>query len=112
MTQEELILKENVMKRVRFIYMAKRVATPLVAKFAVLTGLVSFASLFVSMPHVLQNMPSLFEVERVTRFFTAAFLNTKLAIQVIALGTIVVTCYMLRDISLVFRLGNRRIQAI
>lgn len=105
MTKEEFVLKEMIMTRVRFIHAWKSVTASLAVKFALFAALIVAASFFVSVPHILKNMPSLFEIKGFAQFFVAAFLNTKLATQAITLGGLVVFFYMLRDIARVFRSG-------
>ena len=112
MTKEELILKEQIMMRVRFIYGVRALPRVFVPKLAVLASLVAVAGFFVSVPNVLHNMPSLFEIGNFTRFVVSAFLNTKLAIQIVSLGSLAVTLFMLRDIAKVFRAGSLRAVAI
>ncbi len=91
------------MRRVRFIHALKSAGTPLIAKFAVFAGLLALAGFFVSFPHVVKNMPSFFEMEQFFRFVLVAFLNTKMAIQAITLGTLILLLLMMRDVVNVFR---------
>lgn len=103
MTQEEKILKENIMMRVRFIYGVKSLPRVFVPKLALLATLVAMAGFFISVPNVLHNMPSLFEVGNLIRFFVVAFLNTKIAIQVIGFGTLAVVFFLVRDVTRALR---------
>ena len=102
MEYENLVLKESIMSRVRFIYRMKSVATPLVAKFAVFASLVAIAGFSVSLPNVLRNMPSLLDIGNFAHFFVAAFINTKFVVQAMSLGTCAVLFFMARDIFKVF----------
>ncbi len=112
MTKEELILKEQIMMRVRFIYGVKSLPRVFIPKLALLASLVAVAGFFVSVPNVLHNMPSLFEIGNFTRFVVTAFLNTKLAIQVMSIVSFAVTVFMVRDITKVFRTSSLRTVAI
>ena len=103
MTQEELILKQQIMMRVRFVYGVKSLPRVFIPKLALLASLVAVAGFFVSVPNVLHNMPNLFEVENFARFFVTAFLNTKIAIQAISLGTVAVMFLMVRDLTRTLR---------
>ncbi|MDO8483155.1 MAG: hypothetical protein Q7S86_05055 [bacterium] len=103
MTKEESILKDQIMMRVRFVYGVKSLPRVFIPKLAVLASLVAVAGFFVSVPNVLQNMPSLFEIQSFANFFMAAFLNTKLSIQVVSLGTLIIIGLMVRDMMKVFR---------
>ncbi|MEK7575099.1 MAG: hypothetical protein AAB511_02625 [Patescibacteria group bacterium] len=98
MNIQEQILKDDIMKRVRFVYGMKALPRVFLPKLAVLSSLVAVAGFFVSMPNVLKNMPSLLEIPSFFGFFTAAFLNTSTTIQLLSLGTIAVLFYMVRDI--------------
>lgn len=91
------------MQRVRFIHTLKSVSTPFIAKFAVFAGLIAFAGFFVSVPHIVRNMPSFFEIGSFFQFALVAFVNTKIVIQGITLATVGVSIWMLRDLLRVFR---------
>ncbi|MDO8590954.1 MAG: hypothetical protein Q7R65_03170 [bacterium] len=104
MTNQEKIMKEDIMRRVLFIYGLKSLPRVFVPKIALLASLLAAAGFFVSLPNVLRNMPSFLELPKFFEFLTAAFLNTGFAIQIIALGTLVVFFYMVRDIVKTFLL--------
>src|SRR3989344_5633938 len=112
MTKEESILKDQIMMRVRFVYGVKSLPRVFIPKLAVLASLVAIAGFFVSVPNVIHNMPSLFEIGDFVRFLTAAFINTKLAIQLMSLGSFAVAVFMVRDITKVFRAGSLRTVSI
>ena len=103
MNIQEQMLKDDIMKRVRFVYGMKALPRVFLPKLAALTSLVAVAGFFVSMPNVFKNMPSLLEIPQFFGFFTAAFLNTSSIIQALALGTLVVVLYMVRDIVNTFQ---------
>ena len=107
MNYDDTVLKESIMRRVRFVYAVKNNALPFALKFAVFASLVAAGSFFVSVPHVIRNMPSLFEVKSFAAFFVAAFLNTKMVIQAISVATLALLFFMLRDIRKTFR-GSRQ----
>lgn len=103
MTYEEMILKENIMRRVRFIWGFKRLGTVLTAKFALFAALVAGASFFVSVPNVLRNMPSFTQIGDFSQFVASAFLNTKVFVQLASLAAITLLYFMARDIVRAFR---------
>ncbi len=109
MNYDDQILKEKIMLRVRFIHNVKAVGRLLLARVALLATLVAAAGFFVSIPNVLKNMPSILDVSNVARFSLTAFLNTKLAIQIIAIGTIVLLFYIARDIVKAFQGVSRSV---
>lgn len=103
MTQEELILKKNIMMRVRFIYGVKSLSRVFVPKIALLATLVAVAGFFVSFPNVLRNMPNFLEVTKFTEFTITAFFHTKLVTQTVFIGVLVLLGYIVRDIIQVFQ---------
>jgi len=107
MNTQEQMLKDDIMRRVRFVYGMKRLPAVFMPKIAVLTSLVAVASFFVSMPNVLGNMPSIFELPRFFWFMISAFINTTPAIQIISVGVLAVVVYMVRDIVKTFRVPKR-----
>jgi|SRR3989344_3167596 len=98
MNSQEIILKDNIMQRVRFIYCLKNLPRVFMPKFAVLASLVATIGFFVSVPNVLRNMPSFLETPKLLEFLTSAFLNTKFVTQAIALSAIIMLFYIIRDI--------------
>ncbi len=98
MTKQEQILKDNIMRRVMFIYGVKRLPSVFLPKLAILSTLVAFTGFFVSVPNVFRNMPNILDVQKFFAFSTSAFLNTRLTIQIISLGALVMFFYMLRDL--------------
>lgn len=112
MTKEEQILKNEIMMRVRFVYGVRSLPRVFIPKLALLASLVAVAGFFVSMPHVFANMPSLFDIQNFSQFFVTAFLNTKLTIQLVSFGTLIILGLMVRDIMRVFRAGSFRAVSI
>jgi hypothetical protein len=103
MTNQEQILKNDIMMRVRFIYGIKSLSRVFVPKLALLASLVAIAGFFVSFPNVFRNMPSILEITRFADFVISAFVHTKLFVQAVSLGTLVLMAYMVRDIVQVFQ---------
>jgi hypothetical protein len=70
-------IMNEAMKRVRRIYVLRRLAAPFVVclcSVAVIASTVSVAS-------VLRNMPDLFDIQAVARFLLAAFAHTDIVIK-------------------------------
>ncbi len=103
MTYEDLILKEAIMRRVRFIHALKTLAVPLATKLSAAAALAMFAAFFVSLPDVVHNMPSVFEVSHFAKFALTAFLKTRIVIQVASLAMFALVFGMTADIVRVFR---------
>jgi hypothetical protein len=108
MTNQEQILKNQIMMRVRFIYGVKSLSRVFVPKLALLASLVAIAGFFVSFPNVFRNMPSLLEITRFADFAMSAFVHTKLFVQAVSLGTLVLVAYMVRDIIQFFQTSTFR----
>lgn len=98
MNTQEQVLKNNIMMRVRFVYGMKALPRVFLPKIALLSAMLATGGFFVSLPNVLKNMPSLLEMPKFLTFASSAFLNTRFAVQIVAVGSIIVLFYMLRDI--------------
>lgn len=96
------------MRRVRFIYAIRKLAKVLALRFGLLSVFVAAASFWVSVPHILSNMPSFFELSKLFQFSVNAFLNTNLVIQLFTSASVLVLFYLVRDTVKILR-GNRNI---
>jgi hypothetical protein len=67
----------EVMKKVRTIFLLRRLAAPFVIFIASVAIIVST----VSVSNVLSNMPDLVDIQAVARFFVAAFAHTDIVIK-------------------------------
>ena len=65
------------MRKVRRIFLVKRLATPFA--FLLLASIVVVST--VSVSHVIANMPSFVDILAVTRFFVAAFAHTDIVVK-------------------------------
>jgi hypothetical protein len=109
MTYEDLILKESVMRRVRFICFLRSNTSVFAFKFGLAAVFLIAGSFFVSITNVFNNMPSVFEVGQFANFFMYAFLKTEIVTQIILLGVLATLPYIYRDVSKVFRGGSRQL---
>lgn len=96
------------MRRVYFIYAIRKLARVFAVRISLLSVFVAAASFWVSVPHILSNMPNLFNVSKFFEFFVSAFINTNFVIQLFATGSILVLFYLIRDIVRILH-GNRNI---
>ena len=108
---ESNAVKQNIMRRIYFIYTLKRVSHVFAVRFGLLAALVSVGSFSVSVPNVLKNMPSLLQISKFFEFSFYAFLNTKLVIQLIVAGSVVVLFYLTRDVLKIVR-NNRSVAVV
>ncbi len=103
MNKSDIILKKEIMARVRFIYSLRKVVSNLAPKFLALTFMISTVSVFVSIPNVIRNMPDFSQMAKFFEFTSSAFVNTNLLTQAICLGILAVLFYAIRDILRAFR---------
>ena len=61
------------------------------------------ATVYVSLPHVLRNMPSIADVAAIWTFFSDAFLHTTAPVQLITLFGIFVGAWLASDVVRVLR---------
>lgn len=71
------LLANEVMKRVRTIFLLRRIAAPFAVFIAASVVVIST----VSVGNVLANMPDLVDIRAVTKFFVAAFAHTDIVIK-------------------------------
>lgn len=71
------LLANNIMKKVRMIFLMRRLVTPFAFFAAALVVLVSS----VSVSHVVQNMPTVVDIQAVLKFFASAFAHTDLIVK-------------------------------
>ena len=79
-------------------YVVRKATSPVALQTYVLSFLVVQLLRFVSMPHVLANMPSLFEPVAFAQFHAISFLNTEPIVQLFAVGTISLSAWLVRGI--------------
>lgn len=70
-------IMNEAMKKVRRIYVLRRLAAP----FVVFLGSLVIIATTVSVPSVFENMPDLFDIQAVARFFLSAFAHTDIVIK-------------------------------
>ena len=92
------ILKQKIMKRVRTIYMLRKVINPFTLKCALLVSFLATVVSFVSTQSILANMPHILDLTAFFYFSKYAFLHTEFLVQALTLGTVGVTLWLARDI--------------
>ena len=96
---QNTLLKTKVMRRVKFIYWTKRLYHSYTLKVFLLGISGASATLYVSLPHVIQNMPSIADVASLWRFFSVAFLHTSMPVQLITLFAVGVIVWLAADLA-------------
>ncbi|MEK7163112.1 MAG: hypothetical protein AAB775_00150 [Patescibacteria group bacterium] len=72
-----MTLKNEIMKKVRTIFLLRRLALPSVVFVASISIVIST----VSVSQVIANMPEIVDIKSVTQFFVAAFAHTDIVIK-------------------------------
>lgn len=91
-------LKRKIMTRVYFFWFYKKITAPFVMELIVFAGLILGLSIYVSVGNVINNAPSLLSPANLFNFFTSAFFETELIVQLILLMIIVPIALLIRDI--------------
>ncbi len=91
------------MRRVRFIYWSKRVYHSVTLKIFLLGTGMTGTALYVSLPNIVRNMPSIADVSAFSRFFVAAFFHTQMPVQIFSLFILAVLVWTARDLVITLR---------
>lgn len=94
----------NVMRRVRFVH-AVRLASSLVAAFALLGISLYLLGRQVFVAQVMRNMPA--DAAAMLRFFEAAFLNTTFLVQALTVLALLAGLWLLRECARLVTLERR-----
>lgn len=90
------------MKKVRRIFLLRRIAAP----FVVFLAASAIIASTVSVGNVIANMPDLFDVQAVAKFFVAAFAHTDVVIQCALVAGLAFLVMTLRGFVESFRLSS------
>lgn len=86
------------MRRVYFIYAAKRIARGAVFPAGALLLTLAAGSSLVSIQHIAANMPNVLDFPALSHFFFSAFLKTRLAVQLLAILAVASAAFLLKDV--------------
>ena len=100
-------IMSEAMKRVRRIYVLRRLAAPFVVCLGSIVVIVST----VSVMSVLENMPNLFDIQAVAKFFVAAFAHTDIVIKSALVAGIAFLIMTLKRAFETLRLSSLRVEA-
>ena len=90
-------IKQNIMRRVHFIY-SMRVFGPVLFEALILLLSIVLMSRYVSFSHIFSNMPSVAELHNTLTFFGSAFAHARTMVQGLSLIAMVVGLYAIRDL--------------
>lgn len=99
MNQLDLQLKNQVMRRVYFVYIVKKILRPLVAKSAAFAALAIVLMIYVSVRDVIINMPHAIDVLSVYKFLVAAFAHTTTSVQLVFIAMFSISLFIISDIA-------------
>jgi len=99
MDKNTIILKQKIMRRVRAIYLLRKIVNPVSLKCAVLLAFTTGVVSVVSTGSIVANMPHTFDIAALFHFSSYAFMNTEILVQAFILGTIGVMLWLARDVA-------------
>ncbi|MFH1956083.1 MAG: hypothetical protein ABIJ28_00320 [Patescibacteria group bacterium] len=102
-------LRKKIMARIYFFWFYKKLTAPFVMELIVFAVLILGLSIYVSVGDVINNAPSLLSPANLFNFFTSAFFETELIVQMILLMVIAPVAFLIRDIKF---LGINKKQAM
>lgn len=97
MSVTNIKLKRQIMRRVYFISLLKRVLHPFVLKGAVLVVLIVIGSILVSVPNVIVNMIGAIKAGSFFSFIINTVLRTEVLVQVVSLSSVVLVAWLVVD---------------
>ncbi|MBX4210492.1 hypothetical protein KW783_00780 [Candidatus Parcubacteria bacterium] len=92
------ILKQNIMRRVYFVYWVRRLTRPMALRAYGLAASAIVVSFMVSVRNIMSNMPEFYHLHDTTAFLFNAFRDTRHIIQFLVLAIIVVAVFLARDL--------------
>jgi len=91
------VLKKRIMRRVYAVWVLKKLTSPTAMKLLILAGILKQSFSLVSVPNIIQNSPSFLDPIASSAFVTNAFLHTELPVQMLAIATLGLLLWLIRD---------------
>ena len=91
-------LKKETMGRIYMIFFMKKLYGRVAIKIYALAGLVLLQSWLVSIKNVITNMPAFTDLSAMYNFYSYAFLNTQMPVQVALVASFAVGLWLFRDL--------------
>lgn len=101
------VLADNIMRKVRTIFLMRR----LVAPFVFLAAAIIVVASTVSVSHVIDNMPTVANVQAMFNFFASAFAHTDIIVKSALVAGLVFLLATLKGIADSVRFGARLARA-
>ena len=89
--------KKSIMRRVYAIWALRRMTTPTMLKFYILTAFLWQSAYYVSLPQVFTNSPAITDVSANYSFALTAFSRTELMTQILFAGIICLALWFAND---------------
>ncbi len=107
MSVANIQLKKRIMRRVYIISVVKRVFRPVVLKSVILAVFIVAGNVLVSVPNVINNMHvSSTNIGASLSFIMNALTHTDILVQIIFLGSILLTSWLIKDVLRSFSFFN------
>lgn len=90
-------IKQNVMRRVWFVYRMRHIVNPVSAKVLACLVLAVVTASVISVRNVLMNLPTLSDIPNLAKFVLAAFANTEVVVQASVILGAVLFLLLIRD---------------
>ncbi len=109
MSVANIQLKKRIMRRVYIISVMRRIFRPTVLKSVILVVFIAAGNVLVSVPNVINNMPISPNIGASFSFIMNALARTDILVQMIFLGSAILTVWLIKDALRSFSLfGNNR----
>ena len=99
-------LKKRIMRRVYIVSVIGRIFHPTVLKSVILAVFMVMGSILVSVPNVINNMPVSTDISASFSFIMNALVRTDVLVQIIFLGSAILTVWLIKDALRSFSLFN------
>ena len=96
--ENNLHIRKYVMRRVYTTYVLRQLRSPLALKAYMLLAVFLVFVRSVSLENVFANMPRTFEMGQVYSFFSSAFINTEMVVQITGVTLIAIAIFLAKDI--------------
>ena len=85
------------MRRVYAVWVLKKLTSPTSMKLFVLAGVMRQSFAMVSVPNIIKNAPSFLNPVASYEFLTQAFLHTQISVQLLGIGILALSLWLIRD---------------
>lgn len=98
MNEKDIQLKNAVAKRVETVFYMRTVVRPLIVESGLLVGSVTAMCLLISVPNIISNLVTFYNVSFYAPYLASAFLHTALSVQILSILSVVFFAVLTKDI--------------